>query len=282
MAKTTVAILYDFDKTLCTTDMQEYDFIKNLGLTPSEFWGKTAELTAEHEMDRILSYMYMMIKCCREKNIALTEEYLNSCGKNVVLYRGVTSWFDRINEFGASLGLNVEHYIVSSGITEIIEGTPIAKYFNKIYGCRFLYGENKEAIWPATAINFTLKTQYIFRISKGVMDIRDDDNLNKHTQDRRIPYRNMLYIGDGMTDIPCMKLLREKGGRAIALYPSGNKDKVMQLVSDNRINYACVADYSQNSTLEKIVKLMLENISILDTLESKEEKQLAQFVKATE
>lgn len=280
MAKTTIAILYDFDKTLCTTDMQEYDFIKNLGLTPDEFWGSTGELTSKYEMDKILAYMYMMIKKCKEKNIPLTEQYLNSCGENVVLYRGVSTWFERINEFGASLGVNVEHYIVSSGITEIIEGTPIAKYFKKIYGCRFFYNENKEAIWPAVAINFTLKTQYIFRISKGVLDIRDDDSLNKHQQDRRIAYRNMIYIGDGLTDIPCMKLLREKGGKAIALYPSGKKDKVMQLIADNRINYACVADYSQNSTLEKIVKLMIENMALLDTLEAKEEKQLAQFMKA--
>lgn len=282
MAKATIALLYDFDKTLCTTDMQEYDFIKNLGLTPQEFWGATGKLTAEHEMDKILSYMYMMLKSCKDKNIPLTEEYLNSCGENVVLYRGVNTWFDRINEYGASLGVNIEHYIVSSGITEIIEGTSIAKYFKKVYGCRFLYNEKKEAIWPAMAINFTLKTQFIFRISKGVLDIRDDDNLNKHTSERRIPYRNMLYIGDGLTDIPCMKLLREKGGKAIALYPSGNRDKVMQLIADNRINYACVADYSQNSTLEKIVKLMIENMVLLDTLQSKEEKQLAQVMRTME
>lgn len=282
MAKPTIALIYDFDKTLCTTDMQEYDFIKNLGITPNEFWGASSELTAKHGMDRILSYMLVMIQKCRELNIPLTEEYLNKCGENVVLYRGVSTWFDRINEFGQSKGVNIEHYIVSSGITEIIEGTPIAKYFKKIYGCKFVYDDNKEAIWPATAINYTLKTQYIFRISKGVLDSIDDDNLNRHTQDRRISYRNMIYIGDGLTDIPCMKLTREKGGRAIALYPTGKKDTVTQLVKDNRINFACVADYSQNSALEKIVKLMIENMATLETLETKEEKQLAQFMKNME
>lgn len=280
MAKTTVAILYDFDKTLCTTDMQEYDFIKNLGLTPEEFWGSTGEISNKYEMDKILAYMYMMIKNCKEKNIPLTREYLNKCGENVVLYRGVQTWFDRINEYGESLGVNVEHYIISSGIAEIIEGTPIAKYFKRIYGCSFYYDENGEACWPANAINFTLKTQYVFRISKGVLDITDDDNLNKHTQNRKIAYRNMIYIGDGLTDIPCMKLLREKGGKAIALYPSGKRDKVMQLIKDNRINYACVADYSQNSTLEKIVKLMIESRATLDELDAKEERQLAQIMKA--
>ena len=279
MAKPTIAILYDFDKTLCTQDMQEYDFMKNLDMTPEEFWGETQKMTDKNDMDRILAYMFMMIKKCKEKNIPLTEEYLNKCGESVVLYRGVSTWFDRINEYGKSIGANIEHYIVSSGITEIINGTSIAKNFKKIYGCSFLYDENGEAIWPKMAINFTLKTQYIFRISKGVLDVTDDDNLNKHRVERRIAYQNMIYLGDGMTDIPCMKLLREKGGRAIALYPSGKRDKIADLVSDNRINYACVADYSQNSTLEKIVKLMIDNMVGMDNLLAREEKQLAQFAK---
>ncbi|MGM9969562.1 MAG: HAD family hydrolase [Anaeroplasma sp.] len=282
MPKTTIALMYDFDKTLSTTDMQEYDFIKNLGITPDEFWGSTGELTSKYEMDRILSYMYMMLRKCREQNIPLTEKYLNECGKNITLYRGVNTWFDRINQYAKELNCNVEHYIISSGITEIIEGTSIAQYFKKIYGCRFLYNENKEAIWPAVAINFTQKTQYIFRISKGILDIRDDDNLNKRMNGKRIEYQNMIYIGDGLTDIPCMQLLKEKGGKAIALYPSGGRQKAAQLVEDNRINYVCVADYSQNSTLEKIVKLMMDNMVLYGNLKEREEKQLAAFVKASE
>ena len=281
MAKTTVAILYDFDKTLCTTDMQEYDFINNLGLTPSQFWGEAGEITKQHGVDKILAYMFLMIKKCKEKGIPLTEEYLNKCGENVVLYKGVNTWFERINEYGESLGVNVEHYIVSSGTYEIIQGTPIAKYFKNIYACKYMYDENGEAIWPALAINYTLKTQYIFRISKGILDTTDDDNLNRTQEEheRRIAYRNMIYIGDGLTDIPCMKLLKEKGGKSIALYPSGKGKKVKVLVKDERINYVCVADYSVNSTLEKIVKLMIENMAVLDQLKTKEEKQLAQFLK---
>ena len=223
MAKTTIAILYDFDKTLCTTDMQEYDFIHNLGLTPSQFWSEAGEITKQHGVDKILAYMFLMIKKCKEKGIPLTEEYLNKCGENVVLYKGVQTWFERINEYGESLGVNVEHYIVSSGTYEIIKGTPIAKYFKNIYACKYMYDEKGEAIWPALAINYTLKTQYIFRISKGILDTTDDDNLNRTQEEheRRIAYRNMIYIGDGLTDIPCMKLLKEKGGKSIALYPSG-------------------------------------------------------------
>lgn len=284
MAKTTIGILYDFDKTLCTTDMQEYDFIKNLGVTSDDFWGEAAGITSQHEVEKILAYMFVMIKKCKEKGIPLTEKYLNQCGENVVLYKGVSTWFDRINKFGESMGVNIEHYIISSGTYEIIQGTPIAKYFKRIYACRYMYDENGEALWPALAINYTLKTQYIYRISKGILDVTDDYNLNRLQDEslRRIAYRNMIYIGDGMTDIPCMKMVKQKGGKSIALYPSGKSEAVKPLVYDDRINYVCVADYSPNSTLEKIVKLMIENMAIIDRLAAKEEKQLSQYKKSSE
>ena len=284
MAKTTIGILYDFDKTLCTTDMQEYSFIKNLGMTSNEFWGAAADITAKHEVEKILAYMFVMIQKCKEKGIPLTEEYLNKCGENVVLFKGVETWFDRINEYGESLGVKIEHYIISSGTYEIIQGTPIAKYFKRIYACKYMYDENGEALWPALAINYTLKTQYIYRISKGILDVTDDYNLNRLQDEslRRIAYRNMIYIGDGMTDIPCMKMLKSKGGKSIALYQSGRAETVKPLVDDDRINYVCVADYSPNSSLEKIVKLMIENMAILEKLKAKEEQQLSQYRRSNE
>jgi len=279
MGKTTIGILYDFDKTLCTTDMQEYSFIKNLGMSSDEFWGAAAEITSKHEVEKILAYMCVMIQKCKEKGIKLTEEYLKTCGENVVLFKGVSTWFDRINEFGESMGVNIEHYIISSGTYEIIQGTPIAKYFKRIYACKYMYDENGEAVWPALAINYTLKTQYIYRISKGILDVTDDYNLNRLQDEslRRIAYNNMIYIGDGMTDIPCMKMVKQKGGKSIALYASGRSETVKPLVDDDRINYVCVADYSANSALEKIVKLMIENMAIMDRLASKEEQQLTQY-----
>ncbi len=284
MPKPTIALLYDFDKTLCTTDMQEYSFIKNLGMTSDEFWGEAAAITKKHEVERILAYMCVMIKQCKAKGIPLTEEYLRKCGENVVLYKGVATWFDRINEFGESMGVNIEHYIISSGTYEIIQGTPIAKYFKKIYACKYMYDENGEAVWPALSINYTMKTQYIYRISKGTLDVTDDYNLNR-LQDqslRRIAYNNMIYIGDGMTDIPCMKMVKQRGGKSIALYASGKSESVKPLVDDNRINYVCVADYSPNSALEKIVKLMIENMAILEKLKNKEDAQLLQYKKSFE
>ncbi len=284
MSKIKIGILYDFDKTLCTTDMQEYSFIKNLNMNSDDFWGEAAKLTKEHELEKILSYMFVMIRECKKRNIPLTEEYLKKCGENVVLFRGVETWFDRINEFGAKMGVEIEHYIISSGTYEIIQGTPIAKYFKRIYACRYMYDENGEAIWPALAINYTLKTQYIYRISKGILDVTDDYNLNRLQDEslRRIAYRNMIYIGDGMTDIPCMKMVKEKGGKSIALYATGKSESVRPLVDDDRINYVCVADYSPNSTLEKIVQLMIENMAVLEKLENKEKTQLQQYKKAYE
>lgn len=282
MAKTTIGIMYDFDKTLCTTDMQNYAFIKNLGMEPEEFWNKASINTKKNSMDKILSYMFVMIEECKKKGIPLTEEYLNSLGSEIIYYRGVQTWFDRINQFGAELGVNIEHYIISSGTKEIIEGSAIAKYFKKIYGCKFIYdSQTKEAIWPALAINYTQKTQYIFRISKGALDEIDEEKLNMEIADERraIQYRNMIYIGDGLTDIPCMQLLKDKGGKSIALYQPQYIDKVLPLVDDGRVNYVCAADYSSNSNLEKIVKLMIENMSMLETLRNKEERQLQTITK---
>lgn len=284
MPKPKIAIIYDFDKTLCTDDMQAYSFIKNLDMESDKFWEESANITNTHEVDRILSYMFVMIRECKKRGIPLTEEYLEKCGESVVLYQGVATWFDRINEFGAQMGVEIEHYIISSGTYEIIQGTPIAKYFKRIYACRYMYDENGEAIWPARAINYTLKTQYIYRISKGILDALDDYNLNRLQDEslRRIAYRNMIYLGDGLTDIPCMKMVKEKGGKSIAVYAAGKSETVKPLVDDDRINYVCAADYSKDSTLEKIVKLMIENMTVLDRLKNKEEQQLSQYRRAYE
>ena len=279
MAKPTIAILYDFDKTLCTTDMQEYDFIKNLGMTSDEFWGESGRISREYEVEKILSYMLVMLQQSKKKGIPLTREYLKSCGEHVELFSGVATWFDRINAFGKSLGVEIEHYIISSGTQEIIEGTPIAKYFKKVFACRYLYDDNGEALWPALAINYTLKTQYIYRISKGILDVTDDESVNREQDEslRRIAYSNMIYIGDGLTDIPCMKMVKERGGKSIAVYPEGKGDTVKPLVDDDRINYVCVADYSESSTMERIVKLMIEHMAISEKLKTEERQQLSQY-----
>lgn len=274
MKKPIMAIMYDFDKTLSTTDMQNYAFIPALGMTPDEFWGATGEFSKKTGCERILSYMWMMIKLSKEKGIQCTQKWLNSLGKEVRYYPGVETWFKRINEYGKSKGVRVEHYLVSSGTKEIIDGTSIAKEFKKIYGCEFYYDpETKLPIWPKFAINYTQKTQYFFRISKGITN-KTDDSVNNKTISRRIPYENMVYLGDGMTDVPCMVLVKQNNGNAIAIYNKKEQGNVSSLLRGGRVNFACLADYSENSDLDKTMKLIIDKISINHTLKCKEEELL--------
>ena len=274
MAKPILAIMYDFDKTLSTTDMQNYGFIPALGLTPEQFWGATGEFSAKTGCERILSYMFMMIKMAKERNIKLTKEFLRDCGKNIKYHPGVTTWFERINKIGADRGVKVEHYLVSSGTKEIVEGCSIYDSFTKAYGCEFLY-ENGEPVWPKLAINYTQKTQFFFRIAKGVVDIKDDDNVNRKIgeQGLRIPYENIAYIGDGMTDVACMTLVNKNGGYSVGVYTDSNKESVAQIRKDKRCRFVVKADYSQSSDMEKVFTLIIEDIANRYILEQKEKAQ---------
>lgn len=268
--KPIVAIMYDFDKTLSSDDMQNFGFVPSLNMTPSEFWSLTQQIAEKEGLESTMAYMYMMVKCCKERNIKLSKEYLNELGKNIKYYEGVTTWFKRINQFAEELGLEVEHYIISSGNKEIVDGCSIAPNFKAIFGCEFFYDENGEAVWPKISINYTSKTQFLFRISKGALDTSDDKTVNSKIETKRIPYHNFIYLGDGLTDVPCMQLVKEKGGKSIAIYPKGNKEKVIPLFEEGRVNYLCSADYKAGSNLEKIVKLILTQMSLTATLLSKE------------
>ena len=272
--KPIVAIMYDFDKTLSTTDMQNYGFIPALGMTPNEFWGKTGEFSEKTGTERILSYMWMMIAISKEKGIQCTEKWLNSLGKDVVFYQGVSDWFSRINKYGKERGIVVEHYLISSGTKEIVDGTSIAKEFKKIYGCEFYYDpETKLPVWPKFAINYTQKTQYIFRIHKGVTDSQDD-SVNNKVVSKRIPFENMIYLGDGMTDVPCMVLVKQNGGNAIAIYNKKDQVNVASLIRGGRVNFACVADYRDGSDLDQTIKLIIDEVSLKNTIRVKEEELL--------
>ena len=270
MAKTKLAIMYDFDKTLSTTDMQNYTFIPKLGMTPEEFWGKTTEFSAETGCERILSYMYCMLKFAKEKGIKVTREYLKECGKNIKFYPGVSTWFKRINDYANERGIKVEHYLVSSGTKEIVEGCSIIDEFTQVYGCEYLYDENGEAIWPKMAINFTQKTQFFFRIAKGAIKPTDDAGVNEKSADRRVNYKNIIYVGDGMTDIPSMTLVKKNGGHSIAIHPKDDKEVVQQIYDDNRCDFIVEADYSSGGEMDKVVKMLIDLISVQEKLERKE------------
>ena len=277
MERPIIAIMYDFDKTLCTKDMQDYGFIPSLDMQPSEFWQKANDFGRAAEMDGILAYLYTMIEECKRKNIPLTREMLVNNGKGVELFPGVREWFDRINLYGAAQGVQVEHYVISSGLKEIIEGSGIADKFTKIFACEFLYDESGNALWPKTAVNYTNKTQFVYRINKGVLDISNDTDLNRSMPDdsKRVPFTNMIYIGDGLSDVPCMKMMKAYGGCAIAVYQESNRGKVEELLLGDRVDFIFPADYSEKSRLNKTVHNIIKKMAINDELNQENADQIS-------
>lgn len=262
-----VAIMYDFDKTLCTKDMQDYSFIPSLGMTESEFWSFANELGTNEHMDSVLAYMYAMVKISKDRNIPLLRQKLVDMGRNVELFSGVEGWFKRISDFGKEQGVQVEHYVISSGMKEIIEGTSISKYFKSIFACEFLYDENGNGVWPKTDVNYTNKTQFVYRINKGVLDVANDNDLNRSMPDdsKRVPFCNMIYIGDGLSDVPCMKMMKAYGGYSIAVYQSRDS-KVEDLLRNDRVDYIYPADYSAGTGLDTTVRNIIRKMAICDIL----------------
>ncbi|HPY56427.1 MAG TPA: HAD family hydrolase [Sedimentibacter sp.] len=262
--KPIVAIMYDFDKTLSPKDMQEYGFISELGMKSEDFWEKSRLNMVNHNMDQILAYMLTMLQEA-EGRMLLTRNIFNEMGRNVKLFEGLETWFDRINLYGEKLGLEIEHYIISSGLKEIIQGTEIAHNFKEIYAAEYCYNENNIPIWPAMAVNYTSKTQFLFRINKGVLDVTEHKGLNESTPDnkKRIPFCNMIYIGDGLTDVPCMKLVKINGGHSIAVY---HDDRCIadSLISQGRVDFVVSADYRENSEMENTVRTILNQIAALN------------------
>lgn len=305
-----IAIIYDFDKTLSPRDMQEYGIIPGLGMTSGEFWSQVNALVDSEAMDGILAYTFLMVKKSREQNFPITKETFFKLGQSIEFFKGVwegaesaestdgtagtaansagapaqprpRNWFERINDFCAEHQLQVEHYIVSSGIKEIILGTPIAQYFKQIYACEFLYDQSGQIQWPKNTLNYTTKTQFMFRINKGVLEInsQSDRLLNAYTPEasRRIPFSNMIYIGDGYTDVPCMKLVKAHGGHSIAVFNQETEPKIFSdpknhtatnLLQSNRVHTIANADYREGSPLEKVVKVIIEKIRADETLKA--------------
>ncbi len=278
MAKPIIAIMYDFDKTLCTRDMQEYTFIPSVGMRPDEFWRHTAEVAKAETMDSILTYMYCMVEKARQAGNPLTRESLVACGKDIEYHPGVEGWFERINRYAEEAGVVVEHYVLSSGLKEIIEGTSIAKFFKRIYACEFLYKDG-QAFWPKMAVNYTNKTQFVYRINKGVLDINNDVDLNNSRPDneKRVFFSNMVYIGDGLTDVPCMKLVKQSGGHSIAIYHPGQHHNAAPLLKHERVDWMFEADYSEGSDLDHTMKLLLENLAYYNKLKGLNEQQKKEF-----
>ncbi|SFC17573.1 HAD family hydrolase [Butyrivibrio sp. YAB3001] len=267
--KPVVAICYDFDKTLTPDDMQAQGYIQAVGFNVPDFWKEATELSQNNDMDQNLAYMYKMMDEAQGK-VLFTRKKLQEYGSKVALFPGVESWFERIRQYGLEKGVIVEHYIISSGLKEMIEGTSVASSFEKIYASSFYYDKNDVAKWPSQVINFTNKTQYLFRIQKGVLDV-NDPGVNDFfaPEDIRIPFRNMIYIGDSDTDVPCMQLVNGYGGHSIGVYDCESKDKtkVYKMMKENRIKYFAPADYSDNGELDILVKTIIDRTVVNEKLE---------------
>ena len=279
MKRTKVAFVYDFDETLSVTYMQDYLLIPKLGLKPDTFWKKANAWAQENDADQVTGSMYYFTKRAKEKNICLSREMLKDCGKNIEYYEGVEDWFNRINLFGKYLDLDIEHYIISSGYEEIIEGCSIRQYFKEVAGCAFAFDEKGFPIWPARVVNYQAKIQYLSKINKGLKKL-DDKAVNEYTPDesRPIPYTRIIYFGDGLTDIPSMKMVKSRNGTAVAVYKpkSPKKRKAIQMLKDDRVNFALPADYREGKGFDRAIKAVLYRIAVLRNLE---ELQKAEYKK---
>jgi hypothetical protein len=266
-----IAIAYDFDGTLAPGNMQEHSFIPRLGLDNDAFWAESNEMARQHDMDDILAYMQLMLNKAEEKKIPVTKEALLAHGKQIRFFGGVESFFDEINQYADSKGVVLEHHIISSGVRDIIQGTSIARHFKNIFASGYVFDHDNVAIWPALAINYTNKTQYLFRINKGIDNSFDNSLINKFVEEehRPIPFSRMIYIGDGETDVPAMKMIKFKGGTAIAVYDPGKKktkskpsakEICEELIRQDRADFIAPADYSTDSKLCKILRVLINRI----------------------
>ena len=273
--KPVVAICYDFDKTLSPTDMQAQGFIQSVECDVDKFWKESNGLAENNDMDQNLAYMYTM-KDKAEGHVLFTRKKLVECGEAVRLFAGVEQWFKRINKYGEERGIIIEHYIISSGLKEMIEGTCIAHEFEEIYASAFYFNEKGVAVWPAQVVNYTNKTQFLFRIEKGTLDINDPGvNDSFKSDEKRVPFRNMIYIGDSDTDIPCMKLVTVNGGNAIAVYnpETQDKSKAFKMMREKRIKFFAPADYTEGKELDVMVKAIIDRTATNEILENLHHKQ---------
>ena len=274
-----LAICYDFDKTLSPDDMQAQGYIQSVGYDVQKFWDESNDLAKANDMDNNLAYMWKMVQES-EGRMVFNKEKLAEYGARVKLFDGVEDWFERIRAYGKTRNVIVEHYIISSGLKEMIEGTKMARAgaFEKIYASSFYFNDRGVAKWPAQVINYTSKTQFLFRIEKGVLDINDPGvNAYFSPEEIRVPFRNMVYIGDSDTDIPCMKLVNTYGGHSIVYDPATqNKEKVYKMMHDKRIRYYAPADYTERSELDLLVKAIIDKTAANEILEDRHFRNIAE------
>lgn len=264
--KPRMAIAYDFDGTLAPGNMQEHQFLPDIDMKPHEFWKEVHKIAKEHQADEVLVYMNLMLRKAAAANVPVRREDFKARGRSIQLFEGVKEWFKRLNAYAKDKGVELNHYLVSSGNEEIFAGTPIANEFKAVYASKYLFDANGVAQWPALAINYTTKTQFLFRINKGIEDISDNAGVNRYVpkEQRPVPFENMVFIGDGATDIPCFRLVKDQGGLSIAVYTpnkKGGKGKAVGYLNDGRVHAVLPAIYTENSELDKLIKAQIDLVA---------------------
>lgn len=269
------ALIYDFDGTLAPGNIQEHSLLPQyLGVGVPAFWEQVGREKREHDADEILVYLRLILEGARERGKPITRRVLEEHGAHTPFFSGVESWFERIDAHAQQRGLLLEHYVVSSGNEEMIRGSRIGHRFRTVYASRYLYDEAGEAIWPAVAVNYTTKTQYLFRINKGIDNAWDNEPVNRWIpmHERPVPFERMIYFGDGDTDIPSMKMVRHQGGHSIAVFDPQKWDapdpderekfkrKAYNLIAEDRAHFVVPADYRDGSQLDITVKGILGRI----------------------
>jgi haloacid dehalogenase-like hydrolase len=262
-----LAICYDFDGTLSPGYMQNYDFIPKLGMKTGDFWSEVKTLAKEQDGDEILIYMGYMLRKADQAGVSVKREAIEKFGESIELFEGVESWFARVNKYGRARGVAVEHFVISSGLREMIGGTKIGRNFREVFASGFWYDHEGVARFPALGVNYTTKTQYLFRINKGSYEVWDKEKVNSYVppDERPVPFKNMVFFGDGETDIPCFRLVKDQGGHSIAVYrpraKKGGKAVADKLIEQGRVNFAVPACYVEGSEADQTIKAIVDKIA---------------------
>jgi haloacid dehalogenase-like hydrolase len=265
----TIGIVYDYDQTLSPAYMQDDVIFPAFGIHAEKFWRRCAELVQEQGYDQELAYMKSLLDYLAVDRP--TNKQLQELGANMSLYRGLPEMFDEFQEGlltpeQVETGIRVEHYVVSSGLKVLIEGSRIRPYLRAVFGCEYAEDAEGRITFPKRVISHTQKTQYLFRINKGLLDMSQDVNDHMPDDVRPIPFRNMIYIGDGPTDVPCFTIMKKNGGHAIAVYNPDDPErasfrKCFDLATRaERVRHIAPADYRRNSHLRLLLEEMVREI----------------------
>jgi len=259
-------MVYDFDGTLSPQSMQNYTVLPKIGTKPSDFWRLVEQEAKATRSDKMLVYMRLILEKAEEKKVRITKEDFKTLASKIKFFPGVEDWFERMNGFVKSEGeqkILIKHYLISGGNKEILDGVKMARHFENIYASEYHFNHNGVAVFPKILVTDTTKTQFLFRINKGREDVAETINDHMPEAQRPIPFSNMIYIGDGLTDVPCMALTKKSGGHTIAVYQKGSSKGLgvcKTLLHANRADFIAPADYRKGSDLSRRVQILLRSI----------------------